>query len=64
MIVLDPRSGEILAMANAPSFDPNAVAASPADNRRNWALQNTYEPGSTFKIVAFSAAIEKTGKAR
>jgi len=59
VIVLDPRSGEILAMANAPSFDPNAVAVSPADNRRNWALQNVYEPGSTFKIVAFSAAIEK-----
>src|SRR6185436_13337012 len=48
VIVLDPRSGEILAMANAPSFDPNAVAVSPADNRRNWALQNVYEPGSTF----------------
>jgi cell division protein FtsI (penicillin-binding protein 3) len=59
VIVLDPRSGEILALANAPSFDPNAVADSPADNRRNWALQNVYEPGSTFKIVAFSAAIEK-----
>ena len=59
VIVLDPKSGEILAMANAPSFDPNNVAASPADNRRNWALQNVYEPGSTFKIVAYSAAIEK-----
>jgi len=59
VIVLDPRSGEILAMANAPSFDPNEVSASPADNKRNWALQNVYEPGSTFKIVAFSAAIEK-----
>jgi cell division protein FtsI/penicillin-binding protein 2 len=58
-IVLDPRSGEILALANAPSFDPNNVSASPADNRRNGALQNIYEPGSTFKIVAFSAAIEK-----
>src|SRR6185503_410563 len=58
-IVLDPRTGEILALANAPSFDPNDVAASPADNRRNWALQNIYEPGSTFKIVAYSAAIEK-----
>ena len=58
-IVLDPRSGEILALANSPSFDPNAVADSPADNRRNWALQNVYEPGSTFKIVAYSAAIEK-----
>jgi len=59
VIVLDPRNGEILALANAPSFDPNNVSASPADNRRNWALQNIYEPGSTFKIVAFSAAIEK-----
>src|SRR6185436_21145480 len=58
-IVLDPRSGEILALANAPSFDPNDVAAAPADSRRNWALQNIYEPGSTFKIVAFSAAIER-----
>ena len=58
-IVLDPRTGEVLALANAPSFDPNDVAASPAENRRNWALQNIYEPGSTFKIVAFSAAIEK-----
>ena len=58
-IVLDPRSGEILAMANAPSFDPNNVSASPAQHRSNWALQSIYEPGSTFKIVAFSAAIEK-----
>jgi cell division protein FtsI (penicillin-binding protein 3) len=58
-IVLDPRSGEILALANAPSFDPNDVAAAPAESRRNWALQNIYEPGSTFKIVAFSAAIER-----
>lgn len=57
-IVLDPRSGEILALANAPSFDPNNVSASPAVNRKNWALENVYEPGSTFKIVAYSAAIE------
>ena len=58
-IVLDPHSGEILALANAPTFDPNeAGAASPAA-RNNWALQNIYEPGSTFKVVAFSAAIEK-----
>jgi cell division protein FtsI/penicillin-binding protein 2 len=59
VIVLDPRSGEILALANAPTFDPNQVAASSADTRSNWALQNIYEPGSTFKIVAFSAALEK-----
>lgn len=58
-IVLDPRTGEILALANAPAFDPNNVAASSAEQRSNWALQNVYEPGSTFKIVAFAAALEK-----
>ncbi|HKO59653.1 MAG TPA: penicillin-binding protein [Pyrinomonadaceae bacterium] len=58
-IVLDPRTGEILALANAPTFDPNNVGAASPDTRANWALQHIYEPGSTFKIVAFSAAIEK-----
>jgi cell division protein FtsI (penicillin-binding protein 3) len=58
-IVLDPRTGEILALANAPTFDPNDVRASSAQARANQALQNIYEPGSTFKIVAYSAAIEK-----
>ena len=59
VIVLDPRSGEILALANAPTFDPNKVSEAKPETRANWALQNIYEPGSTFKIVAFSAAIEK-----
>jgi cell division protein FtsI (penicillin-binding protein 3) len=59
VIVLDPRSGEILALANAPTFDPNRVADTSAQTRSNWALQNIYEPGSTFKVVAFSAALEK-----
>ncbi len=59
VIVLDPRSGEILALANAPTFDPNKVAEAKPETRSNWALQNIYEPGSTFKIVAFSAALEK-----
>jgi cell division protein FtsI (penicillin-binding protein 3) len=58
-IVMDPHSGEILALANAPTFDPNDVGAASPAARANWALQNMYEPGSTFKIVAFSAAIEK-----
>ena len=58
-IVLDPHTGEILALANAPTFDPNNVGAAPPAARANWALQNIYEPGSTFKIVAYSAAIEK-----
>src|SRR5215204_1061386 len=59
VIVLDPRSGEILALANAPTFDPNRVAEAKPETRSNWALQNIYEPGSTFKVVAFSAALEK-----
>jgi len=58
-IVLDPRTGEILALANAPTFDPNKVSDSSAEARSNWALQNIYEPGSTFKIVAYSAAIDR-----
>ena len=58
VIVLDPRSGEILALANAPTFDPNKVADAKAETRSNWALQNIYEPGSTFKIVPFAAALE------
>jgi cell division protein FtsI (penicillin-binding protein 3) len=58
-IVLDPHTGEILALANAPTFDPNDVGAASPAARANWAVQNFYEPGSTFKVVAFSAAIEK-----
>jgi cell division protein FtsI (penicillin-binding protein 3) len=58
-IVLDPHTGEILALANAPTFDPNDVGAVSPATLSNWALQNIYEPGSTFKVVAFSAALEK-----
>jgi len=58
-IVMDPHTGEILALANAPTFNPNQPAADPPEARANGALQNIYEPGSTFKIVAYSAAIEK-----
>jgi cell division protein FtsI (penicillin-binding protein 3) len=58
-IVLDPRTGEILALANAPTFDPNKPGAAKPQTRINQALEYVYEPGSTFKIVAYSAAIEK-----
>jgi cell division protein FtsI (penicillin-binding protein 3) len=58
-IVLDPHTGEILALANAPSFDPNNPNAASDQARINQALQNIYEPGSTFKIIAYSAAIER-----
>ncbi len=58
-IVMDPLSGDILALANAPAFNPNQPPRDAEERRANGALQNTYEPGSTFKIVAYSAAIEK-----
>jgi cell division protein FtsI (penicillin-binding protein 3) len=57
-VVLDPRTGEILALANAPGFDPHEASSVPAEARRNDALQNIYEPGSTFKIVAYAGALE------
>ena len=58
-IVLDPYTGEILGLANAPTFDPNKPGSASADARHHGALERIYEPGSTFKIVAYSAAIEK-----
>jgi cell division protein FtsI (penicillin-binding protein 3) len=58
-VALDPHTGEILALANAPTFDPNAAKDASADVRANKALQYTYEPGSTFKVVAYSGAIEE-----
>ena len=58
-IVMDPHTGEILAMANAPTFDPNQPGKDAPEVRANWALQNIYEPGSTFKVVPYSAALEK-----
>ncbi len=58
-IILQPYTGEILALANWPSFNPNAFNASDIVARRNRAVQDLYEPGSTFKIVTASAAIEE-----
>ena len=58
-VVMDPRNGEILALANWPSFNPNAYRDSRPDEQRNRAIQDLYEPGSTFKIVTASAAFEE-----
>ncbi|HEV3061227.1 MAG TPA: penicillin-binding protein [Vicinamibacterales bacterium] len=58
-IIMDPRTGEILAMANEPTFNPNAFRDFDDDDRRNRAIQDLYEPGSTFKVVTASAAIEE-----
>ena len=57
-IVLDPRTGEVLAMANAPNFDSNEFPTANPDYRRNRAVTDLYEPGSTFKLVTISAALE------
>ncbi|HEX8285078.1 MAG TPA: penicillin-binding protein [Pyrinomonadaceae bacterium] len=58
-VVLEPRTGEVLALANAPTFDPNDAGSVSVEARRNDALQNIYEPGSTFKIVPFTGALEE-----
>lgn len=58
-VVLEPHTGEVLALANAPTFNPNEASTVSDDARRNDALQNIYEPGSTFKLVAYTAALEE-----
>ncbi len=61
VVVMRPKTGEILAMATAPSFDPNAPGNYPADHRRNRVVNDMSEPGSTFKVVVVSSALnEKT----
>ena len=57
-ILSDPRTGEILAMANVPLCDPNEPGAAPASARRNRTLTDPFEPGSTFKAIALAAALE------
>ena len=59
VIVSDPKSGYILALANAPDFDPNQFNSTDLANQRNRALSDVYEPGSTFKIVAVSGAMNE-----
>ena len=58
-IVMDPWTGEILALANFPTFNPNARQQARPEMLRNRAVQDIYEPGSTFKIVTASAALEQ-----
>ena len=58
-VVMDPTTGEILALANWPTFNPNAFLRADEHARRNRAVQDLYEPGSTFKVVTASAAFEE-----
>ena len=57
-VIIEPRSGEVLAMANLPLFDPNQAAKSSPEIRRNRAITDAYEPGSTFKVIAAAAVLE------
>ena len=60
IIIMDPRTGEILAMASFPSFDPNTYyQVTDADVLVNPAISEQYEPGSVFKVVTMAAAIEE-----
>jgi len=58
-IMLDPNTGEILALANMPTYDPNNVAESDAASRRNRVITDLYEPGSTLKTVTCAAALQE-----
>jgi cell division protein FtsI (penicillin-binding protein 3) len=57
-VVMDPRTGGILALAVAPGYDANRFPKVSDERKRNRAVTDTYEPGSTFKVVTISAALE------
>ncbi len=59
VIVMEPKTGAILAMANRPMFDPNKYNDYPRETWRNNAIWMNYEPGSTFKIITSAAALEE-----
>jgi cell division protein FtsI (penicillin-binding protein 3) len=58
-IIMRPRTGEILAMASVPDFDPNHFNQFSDEERRNRAVSFNYEPGSSFKLVTASAVLEE-----
>jgi cell division protein FtsI (penicillin-binding protein 3) len=59
VIVMDPKTGHILAQASAPTFDPNNSATITQDKLRNPSVQEVYEPGSTGKVITVAAAMEE-----
>jgi cell division protein FtsI (penicillin-binding protein 3) len=58
-VVIDPYTGEVLAMASYPAFNPNRYADYDPEDRRNRAILDIIEPGSTFKVVTFSAVLNE-----
>jgi len=59
VIIQNPRTGEILALANRPTFNPNVFSSVPKEALKNRAVSDVYEPGSVFKTVTYSAALEQ-----
>src|SRR5208282_5898928 len=59
VIVMNPNTGEILALANWPKFNPNKAADGPSENWMNRAVSAIYEPGSTFKLITLAAALDQ-----
>ena len=59
VMVMNPNTGEILALANWPKFNPNAANEAPAEARMNRAVAALYEPGSTFKLITLAAAFDQ-----
>jgi len=58
-IVMDPKTGEILALANSPSFDPNALLTVSPENKKNKVVTDCFDPGSTFKPFLVAAALQE-----
>ena len=59
IVMMRPQTGEILALASYPTYDPNLVAGSSDNQRVNRAITTTFEPGSIFKLVPYAAALEE-----
>ncbi len=58
-VVMNPKTGEVLAMANFPTFDPNNYGAHDPETWKNRAVQDVYSPGSVFKAIAYGGALEE-----
>lgn len=58
-VILDPHTGEVLALANEPGFDANRFPETPREVQRNRAVTDTYEPGSTLKVVTVAGALSE-----
>lgn len=58
-VFVNPQTGEILAMATRPNFNPNSPGLAPVETTKNRAIIDMFEPGSTFKIVTISAALNE-----